>query len=179
MCVNFSVSLSMQTWWLTEVQTKLDNKEQSFEDFGCGIVVDARRAGLNISQAMIYWDFHTRPSQSLQRMVRKKRKYPESCCSLLQSTLTWSEGNGQITTWQKLMQITPHYDQMYTEDLVWLHNMRNIEMSIRPHCVPLLSTKIRKLKPPFTQDSLNFCVVMVLSCCWSCPSLYNCTALIL
>ena len=42
------------------------------------IVVGAKRAGLSISELLIYWDFHTQPALGFPENGPKKRKYPVS-----------------------------------------------------------------------------------------------------
>ncbi len=70
-------------------------KKGDLSDFECGMVVDARRAGLSILKRLIYWDFHTHPSLGLTEKRPKKRKYPVSGNCVDENALLMSEENGQ------------------------------------------------------------------------------------
>lgn len=148
-CLKFKPSIRMR-------------KKGDISDSECSRVVGARQAGLKIQKMRIYWDFVTH-SLGFKENGQKKRKYPLSSSYVDRNVdvrgqrrmgrLVWDDRKAIVT------QITTQYNQEM-QNSISKHTSRQALKKMgnscrRPHPLPLLSAKNRKLRLQFIQAYQN------------------------
>ncbi len=106
---------------------------------------------------LIYWDFHTQPSLGFTENDLKKRKYPVSgSCVDKNALLPCQRRMGRLVRDDRkatVTQITTRYNQCVQNTISEHTTRRTLKQmgysSRRPHRVPLLSSKNRKLRLQF------------------------------
>ncbi len=111
---------------------------------------------------LIYWDFHAQPSPGFTKNGPEKRKYPvsSSCvdgnafCQRRMGRLVRDVRKATVT------QITTCYNQVMQNTISVRTTRRTLKQmgysSRRPHWLPLLLAKNRKLRLQFTQAHQNW-----------------------
>ncbi len=129
---------------------------------------------------LIYWDFHAQPSLGFTENGLKKRKYPVSgsgwkCLVDVRGQrrmgrLVRDDRKATVT------QITTRYSQSIQNTISERTTCRTLKQmgysSSRPHRVPLLSAKNRKLRLQFTQAHQNWTIEDWKNVAWSDESLF-------
>ncbi len=159
-------------------------KKRDLSDFEHGMVVGARRAGLSISITADLLGFSRTAISRVYREWSEKEKISSEQQLCGRKCLVDVRGQRRMGSLIRddrkatVTQITTRYNQGMQNTISELTTLRTLKQMVyssrRPHRVPLLSAKNRKLRLQFTQAHQNWTIEDWKNVAWSDESHFCC-----